>query len=343
MDNNSSTTKKLILCAVMLSLIFLASPYFIARVLEPKDSNTITTEPPLITPITPHRGERPRSPAGHEPVEHECETTVTTNLCPFERYIIGVVAAEVPALFHMEALRAQAVAARTYAIYSMSTLGMDQFDYARISEIWQAYLSEPDMRLRWGNNFDTHFATIHEAVRSTKGEILVYNNEPILAVFHAQSGGQTEYSENVWHSPRPYLQSVNSDFYTYRPDFEYRHKFTQAELNTRLNSALPNMLPSNNVPQIQINSRSAAGYVQSVTIAGQSLDAAALRTALNLRSTNFTIHHENTNTIFTARGHGHGVGMSQIGANALAQRGYSYVEILEHYYRGARVVFGIDN
>ncbi|MCL2739423.1 MAG: stage II sporulation protein D, partial [Bacteroidales bacterium] len=246
--------------------------------------------------------------------------------------------AEVPALFHMEALRAQAVAARTYAIYSMASIGMDHFDHARISEIWQAYLSESEMRARWGDNFDTHFAAIHEAVRSTKGEILVYDNEPILAVFHAQSGGQTEYSENVWRAPRPYLQSVNSNFYTYRPDFEYNHKFSTAELNTRLNSAFPNMLSDSNAPQIQINARTAAGYVQSVTIAGHPIDAIALRTALGLRSTNFTIRHENNHTIFTTRGHGHGVGMSQIGANALARRGYSYVEILAHYYRGAMVV-----
>jgi len=324
-----SASKKLVVCAALLSLIFLAVPYFIARVLEPNTSyESVIMEPVIVTPRTTFE------------VQQKSRIQVysrSRELCPFERYLVGVVAAEVPALFHMEALRAQAVAARTYAIYSMRTLDMDEFDYGRISEIWQAYLTEADMRRRWGDDFDIHFGTIWEAVASTRGEILIYDDEPILAVYHAFSGGRTEYSQNVWSAPRPYLRSVSSDFYTYRADFEYVREFSVGEFVSLLRTAFPNIvLDSNNImAQININERSAAGYILRITIGNQTMDATQLRSILGLRSTNFTIAQSGDKVIFRTRGHGHGVGMSQLGANALAHQGYSYVEILKHYFSGA--------
>ena len=333
----TSFSKKLVVCAVLLGLIFLAVPYFIARVLEPNTSNEVVIIEPLLV--------MPRATSSPQLETHARVYTYSSKvyeLCPFERYLVGVVAAEVPALFHMEALRAQAVAARTYAIYSMAALGMDEFDYGRISEIWQAYLTETEMRRRWGDDFYRHFGTVWEAVASTMGEILVYNDEPILAVYHAFSGGWTEYSENVWSAPRPYLRSVNSDFYTYRADFEYVREFSGREFTSLLRSAFPNIaLDSNNVmSQITINERSAASYILRITIGNQTMDGTQLRSILGLRSANFTIVQNSDNIVFRTRGHGHGVGMSQIGANVLAHRGYSYVEILKHYFSGALLVGG---
>ena len=333
----TSFSKKMVACAVLLGLIFLAVPYFIARVLEPNTSQEIVIiEPVFVAP----------SATSLVQIEPRLQVYIQLGeigeLCPFERYLVGVVAAEVPALFHMEALRAQAVAARTYAIYSMAALGMDEFDHGRISEIWQAYLTEAEMRRRWGDDFDRHFGTIWEAVASTMGEILVYNDEPILAVYHAFSGGRTEYSENVWSAPRPYLRSVSSDFYTYRADFEYVREFSNGEFISLLRSSFPNIaLESGNIiAQITINERSAAGYILRITIGNQTMDGTQLRSILGLRSTNFTIAQSGDNITFRTRGHGHGVGMSQIGANALAHRGYSYVEILKHYFSGALLVGG---
>jgi len=330
----TSFSKKIVVCTVLLSLTFLAVPYFISRVLEPNASNApVVIEPVLVTP---------RATSQIQLKTYARPYPYLDELCPFERYLVGVVAAEVPALFHMEALRAQAVAARTYAIYSMSALEMYKFDHGRISEIWQAYLTEAEMRRRWGHDFDSHFGTIWEAVASTRGEVLVYDDEPILAVYHAFSGGQTEYSENVWSAPRPYLRSVNSDFYTYRADFEYTHEFSNSEFVSLLRSVFPNIeLESSNIAaQIIINERSAAGYIQRITIGNQTMDATQLRNILGLRSTNFTITQNSDSIAFRTRGHGHGVGMSQVGANALARRGYSYIEILKHYFSGALLVGG---
>lgn len=318
--------KRIVLCALLLLLAFLAMPYFIVRVSRPHDGAMI--EPVLVVPITSSRADL-----------INLVYTQPLELCEFERYIIGVVAAEVPALFHMEALRAQAVAARTYAIYTMSALGIDEFDYERIGEIWQAYLTEADMRARWGDNFDMHFGTISEAVISTRGEIIVHNGEPVLAVFHAFSGGMTEYSENVWSAPRPYLRSVNSDFYMYRNDFEYISEFSSNTFLSLLRAEFPNIAleGSNIASQITINERSNAGYVLSITIGNKTMEGTHLRRILGLRSTNFIVRGEHDKIVFNVRGHGHGAGMSQVGANALAHSGYNYIDILKHYYSGVQI------
>ena len=316
--------KKLLYMILLLFLIFLAAPYFIVRILDPIEGDM--QAPVLVIPAS----ETP------SPIPLVQADLSITDICDFERYLIGVVAAEVPALFHFEAIRAQAVASRTYAVYSMAAVGMDEFDYSRIHEIWQAYLTEAEMRRRWGDNFDTHFATISEAVISTRGEIMVYNDEPIVAVFHAFSGGMTEYSEKVWREARPYLRSVNSDFYMHREDFEYRHKFSGNEFMVLLREEFPNITFGGGdiANQILINERSNAGYVLRVTVGSQNMEGSRLRRILGLRSTNFTVYRELDKIVFRVRGHGHGAGMSQVGANALAQRGYSYVEILKHYYSG---------
>ena len=319
--------KRLLYCVLLMILIFLAAPYFVVILFDAGAERNV--EPVLVVPMaTDERLNLARSIYMYleEPDD-------------FERYLIGVVAAEMPALFHMEALKAQAVASRTYAIYSMAALSMTEFDYSRISEIWQAYLTEAEMRGRWGDSFDMHFGAISEAVISTAGEVLVYNGEPIVAVFHAFSGGMTEYSGNVWNEQRPYLRSVNSDFYMNRSDFEYVSEFSGNDFVARMRSEFPNIMFDGGdiANQIIVNERSNAGYVTRVTIGNKTMDGAQLRRVLGLRSTNFAASRELDKIVFRVRGHGHGAGMSQVGANVLAGRGYSYIEILKHYYSGVEV------
>jgi len=311
-----------------MSLIFLAAPYIIVKILQP-EALSVTDESLTLV----RRAQEQTLP---DLVYNNLEII---DLDDFERYLIGVVAAEMPALFHIEALKAQAVASRTYAIYTMQTLNMEVFDPARMSEIWQAYISEDEMRRRWGGDFDRHFATIFYAVSSTAGEILVYDGAAIVAVFHAFSGGRTEASENVWSEPRPYLRSVPSDFYSHRADFEQTLEFSGNEFIGLLRAEFSDITfdEGDIGSQITINTRTEAGYVTQATIGNKVIDGAALRRILGLRSTNFTVSRELDKIVFRVKGYGHGAGMSQVGANELALRGHSYGEILKHYYSGVEL------
>ncbi|MCL2564842.1 MAG: stage II sporulation protein D [Defluviitaleaceae bacterium] len=313
----------------LLFLIFLAAPYAIIAVLGSLDPPAAYAYLDLVVPAETQIRQN----------FVYAQTEISDEFNEFERYLIGVVAAEMPALFHIEALKAQAVASRTYAIYSMMHLDMYEFDYLRIGEIWQAYISEIEMRRRWGNDFDTHFATISNAVNSTRGEILIYDGEPIVAVFHAFSGGMTEYSGNVWAEQRPYLRSVDSSFYRYRSDFESIAEFSGNEFISLLRREFPDIVFDGGdiALQIVINERSGAGYVTRITIGNKVMDGALLRRLLGLRSTNFTIHRELDKIVFRVRGYGHGAGMSQVGAHSLAMMGYNYIDILKHYYSGAQI------
>ena len=250
----------------------------------------------------------------------------------FEDYIKGVVAAEMPALFQQEALKAQAVSARTYAVRKMQENATTEVPY----NIGQAYITIDEMKQKWGNNFASYYNKISAAVDATKGEIMTYQNEPILAVFHAQSSGKTESAENVWSQSVPYLQSVESIVDENAPDFEKTVSFTYDEIIKKFTEKYNDFhLQKENMPQqIIIKSRSDAGYVQQIQIGNQTFTGKEVRELLGLRSANFTISIENDTLFFTTKGYGHGAGMSQYGAEFMAQQGKTYHEILQHYYTG---------
>ena len=255
----------------------------------------------------------------------------------FEEYLIGVVAAEMPALFEIEALKAQAVASRTFAI---GNIDIDKvYTDLNINTTGQAYLTIEQMKERWGDNFDIHYDKISTAVYSTKGELILYQEEPILAVFHATSSGVTEYSSDVWQAQRPYLVSVDSSFDESVPGFITEANYTENEFISIMRQSYPDIIFSNEdlINQIVINELTSAGAVKSVTVGNKTMSGRDLRTVLNLRSSNFTVRKENDNIIFTTKGHGHGAGMSQTGANILAQQGFTYKEILTHYYQGVTI------
>ncbi len=244
------------------------------------------------------------------------KTTLTQKkLSETEEYLIGVVAAEIPADYNIEALKAQAIAARTYAIRALendSTLAY--------SSIGQAYISKEEMKKRWGNSFSHYYGKIKKAVKETEGIICLYNNEPILAAFCASSGGKTEESENVWTRDLPYLTTVDSPW-----DINSNSQsltFTEKEITNLLGG----------IPEIQ--SRTEAGYVKSLTAGKKTYKGTEVRELLGLKSANFTVSHSKGNIIISTVGYGHGVGMSQIGAGAMAKEGSTCEEILTHYYSG---------
>ena len=259
------------------------------------------------------------------------QNAVIENEDEFEEYIVGVVAAEMPALYEKEALKAQAVAARTYAIRNIQS-GNTVDDL--IKSGGQAYNSVDKKKKKWGDNFDTYYNKIKSAVDETRGEIMVYNGEPILAAFHAISSGRTETAENVWENEEPYLKSVESPMDTTAEDYTAQVVMTEEEVISKLQAQKPELSVAKGgfASQTQVIERSEAGYIQTIQIGNVVFTGREVREILGLRSSDLTITQKGQDVIFTTKGYGHGAGMSQYGANCLAQEGKNYKEILEYYY-----------
>jgi len=250
-----------------------------------------------------------------------------------EEYIVGVVAAEMPAAFEKEALKAQAVAARTYAVNS--GLSVDEL----IKSNGQAYNTEKEMKDKWGESFTQYHEKIKSAVSETAGEIIVYNDEPILAVFHAISGGKTETAENIWHRELPYLKSVESSEDTMAKEYYAESIFSANEAAALLQAKYDSLKITEGrlADQMQILERTEAGYVSRIQIGNMVLTGRQVREALGLRSSNFTYHQDGENIVFETKGYGHGAGMSQYGANYMAAAGKTFDEILKYYYSGVEI------
>lgn len=251
-----------------------------------------------------------------------------------EEYIKGVVSAEMPALFEEEALKAQAVAARTYALKKMK----DNKDIVE-TDIGQAYLSKEELKQNWGSNYNTYWKRISKAVDATKNQVMMYDNEMIDAVFHSTSAGYTENSENMWSVSLPYLRGVESHQDENSPDFVTEKSIKVEEVIGKLQNKYKDIVLTDValLQQMQIVQRSEAGYILQIQIGNKILTGREVREVLGLKSSNFTIHQKGDELIFTTRGYGHGVGMSQYGANYMAQEGKSYDEILKHYYQGIKI------
>lgn len=262
--------------------------------------------------------------------------TETAEETPFEEYIKGVVGAEMPVLFDIEALKAQAVCARTYALREITAMGQNTDVMPKPSDIGQAYKTKEELKSQWGENFDEYYSRIEKAVNDTAGEIMVYNDEPILAVFHSTSAGYTENSENIWQNALPYLKSVESSGDIYAPQYEYEKEISYNDIKNLFKSKYPDIVFTDEplISQIKINSVSSAGYITSATAGNVTMSGLDIRGVLGLRSASFTMKDTGNSIIFTTKGYGHGAGMSQYGAEAMAEEGSTYKEILEHYYSG---------
>lgn len=252
-----------------------------------------------------------------------------------EDYLVGVVRAEMPASFEPEALKAQAVAARTYTLYQIA--GGGRHGEAQICTnpgCCQAYIEEADIRARWGSAADDLCAKTAAAVRETAGEILTYEDEPILAVFHAASPALTRAAGDVWNRDLPYLQSVSSpEGGASVPGYHDTRSFTPEDFKSRL-AGLGCDFDRPISDWLRNPVTDAAGSVETLEVGGIPLSGTRFRQLLGLRSVCFTWSITENQISFTTTGYGHGVGMSQYGANALAAEGKTYREILAHYYPG---------
>lgn len=242
-------------------------------------------------------------------------------------YIVAVVAAEMPALFEDEALKAQAVASRTYALKNID-ISTDN----DVSLIGQEFITKKEMENRWGEKFSDYYSKIQSNVLKTKNQIITYDDEPIEAVFHATSSGMTENAKDVWNKDVPYLISVDSMLDSEANNFLHESVYNKNSFVEMFGFLEKKLNINNLLNQIKIISVSDAGNVLEINVNGEVISGDEIRKLLNLRSTNFTIKEDIDNIIFITKGYGHGVGMSQTGANFLAKQGYTYEEILQHYY-----------
>ncbi len=247
---------------------------------------------------------------------------------PLEEFVVGVVAAEMPALFETESLKAQAVAARTYIVSRLQKGELLCTDPSHC----QAYADEQTLKSRWGEHYDAYYQRILKAVKETEGVIAVYEGEPIAAVFHAASSGRTEDGVAVWGTDTPYLKSVESAIPAQLNEMETEAVFERNELLIALRTLHPQV--QDTTPLVQEVTKTAAGRVDTITLGNIPFSGLELRGLLSLNSTDFTITEDATQVYITTRGKGHGVGMSQYGCNELAKAGKTYQEILAHYYPG---------
>lgn len=251
------------------------------------------------------------------------------------QYLKEVVAAEMPVDFHEEALKAQAVAARTYMVNRRNNGGSDIHKGAHIctdSTHCKAWISEAERKKIWKDNTDEKWNKISRAVEETDGIIMVYEGKPISAVFHSTSSGKTENAVDVWGGNVPYLVSVDSAGDTESPKFSSEIILTVQEFQETASKTIFGVdWSKGNFSEIL---RSDAGGIRSLKIGGVAISGTTFRSIFSLRSTNAEITEADGKITITTKGYGHGVGMSQYGANYLASQGKTYQEILKTYYTG---------
>ncbi|MCK8824577.1 stage II sporulation protein D [Fuchsiella alkaliacetigena] len=248
-----------------------------------------------------------------------------------EEYLKGVVAAEMPASFELEALRAQAVAARTYALRKLQGSGDNVIEISSDYNIDQAWLSKEEFLSKGGTLAD--WLKIAEAVDSTQGIFLSHQGQVALTAYHSASGYLTDSAAQVWGEELPYLRMVKSPYEEESPYNSYRQSYSVAEFSEKIGISLNEL----NEQKISILERSESGRVLKIQIADQTMTGRELRESLGLRSANFEYRLSAQEIEFITKGYGHGVGMSQYGANGMAKRGYSYLDILAHYYPGVDI------
>ena len=250
---------------------------------------------------------------------------------PLRDYLIGAVAGEMPVSFGEEALKAQAVAIRSYL------LATKRHENASICDDSRCCLAYKDLSLLqefWGADYEENLAHVSAAVDATSGSYLIYRDEPVQAVFHASSGGATEDSAALWGA-LPYLVSVSTPETTATVDNLVSYVYVSPEEMAAILS-----LPADNDPSLWIQDirHSDSGRVKGIYIGDKAFTGPYIRSAFGLRSTDFALEWDGEGFLFTVTGHGHGVGMSQYGAMLLAAEGYTYRDILAHYYPQTQLV-----
>ena len=296
--------KKLILT----TLIILIIPVIIIKILTPKKIKQKTYQ--KTDNIT---------------VRVKRENKNTIEKIPLEKYLIGVLAGEMPVSYDIEALKAQAVAARTYTINKIEQNKAKEYDVVDTTND-QVYKDEQQLKEIWKEKYNENTKKLKQAIKETNGEYLTYEGKPIHAFFFSTSSGTTENCKDVFGESLPYLVSVSSTWDENSPSYQGELKLTKEEFCQKLEI---------NCNEIKINiERNETNSIKNITINNKTIKGTDFRFKLGLKSTNLEIEQTNNDIIIKTKGYGHGVGMSQYGAKELANNGYKYDEILKHYYQG---------
>ncbi len=263
---------------------------------------------------------------------------------PVSDYVKGAVCAEMPATFEPEALKAQAVAAHTYAerqrMLERSSPEPELMgaDFSNDTSKYQGYFTQSQARSYFGDSYEMNYRKISDAVDEVLPYILTYEDEPIISAFHSMSSGVTESAENAWGAHVDYLVPVESPGDKEAPKYREEYRFGKAELKEMLEKAFPDIVLEGDMKEwLTVTDISDSGTVLALQAGDMQLTGNQIRTALGLRSACFDIRTEGEQAVFTTRGFGHGVGMSQYGANTMAKSGSSWQEILAHYYPGCSI------
>ena len=253
-------------------------------------------------------------------------------------YVTGVVCAEIPASFEEEAIKAQAVVAHTYACYQIQQGETALPEGAQISTDpahYQAFLSKEQFKERYKSQWKEYWNKIQSCVQAVFPQILTYEQQPIAAAFHAISSGNTEDAANVWGRSLPYLSPVSSEGDLLAPEYESQSSFSLEEAKKLIAQGLEGAsFEGDPASWFSIQSHTASGYVDAMTVCGAETDGQRIRSLFSLRSADFSVEYRDGNFLFTTQGYGHGVGMSQYGADYCAKQGQTYDQILAHYYPG---------
>ena len=351
--------------AALLAVLALLIPFVSALLLPGMGMQPAVDLPPLtVTSSGAEESASPQSTAqqSQEPDREEAdETAEADGISRFRiydrgtgeifeldagQYILGALASEMPPSFHQEALRAQAVAAHTWAVYSAAMhreypdetiLGADfSVDTTRD----EGYLSQERFFSRYGATAELYWPKLTESAEWAATRLLFYDGEPALAVYHAMSCGMTEASENVWQAALPYLVPVESKGDLLSPDYQVTETFDQKTMRYLLEQAFDGVALDEGDPAgwIQPLETSPSGYLISVQVGDQTVHGQALRHALSLRSSCMEVSFSGGTFTIETRGYGHGVGMSQYGADFMARQGTDCAGILAHYYPGTELV-----
>jgi len=259
----------------------------------------------------------------------------------FENYLIGVVAANMPAGYQPEALKAQAVIARTYALYNMAMLSdgkPDKKDFTT-SELGLSYISLDSLKKFWGNDYKNYFTKIEDALVATKDQVLVYDDKLILPVFFDTGCGFTRNASEVWGVDVPYLVSTPSKQDVTSTHYLQIVEYDVSDLLSILNKYYTKISLSQTdfFKQIKITSRDSAGYVLKMVLNGQTVTGEEFAKVVGLPSSHFYIEEYDKKARIICNGSGHGIGLSQYGANAMAEEGSLYKQILSYYYTGVKL------
>lgn len=254
-------------------------------------------------------------------------------------YVIGAVCAEMPAVFESEALKAQAVAAHTYAERQRELerrspdASLKGADFSNDTSKYQGYFTPEQIKQYYGEHYDEYYKKVTQAVDEVMPYILTYGGEPIISAFFSMSPGKTESAENAWGTAVDYLVPVDSSYDKDAPKYMEEVRFDSNTLKEKLSAAFPGIQLEGDISSwLNVTDVSESGTIMSITAGDRTVTGSDLRSALGLRSACFDIRCENDSIVITTRGFGHNVGMSQYGADSMAKEGSSWRDILEHYY-----------